>query len=245
MPVTRVGLREARRVPQRHGELKKRLIDEWREEPGPEPRPDIVEETEGDRTVHIYVTWDDWGTLSQEDRSEIIMDAYEEAAGPQKALEVTVAMGLSHREAKRMGITATRQFPTLDRVRPDDFARIVCTLASSRGQRDSDDLKALARDLASYAVTGRPLGDDDAVRVAERVAAAIGYTPIDKAPQDGFGIVLIGAVARAKLKEGSAVSRTELYVLATLSRASRPPIRDGEVAHADALDYLAKRGIKL
>ncbi|WP_165373280.1 hypothetical protein [Sorangium cellulosum] len=55
--------------------------------------------------MHIYVIWDDWGTLGQQERSEIIMDAYEEAQGQQRALGVAVAMGLTRAEGQRMGVS--------------------------------------------------------------------------------------------------------------------------------------------
>ncbi|MGK4004445.1 hypothetical protein WMF31_17555 [Sorangium sp. So ce1036] len=106
MPVQRVSLRGARRAPRHHDELRARLVDEWRNQGTVEPRPDIVEETDDTgATVHIYVIWDDWGALGQQERSAIIMDAYEEAQGQQRALGVAVAMGLTRAEGQRMGVS--------------------------------------------------------------------------------------------------------------------------------------------
>jgi hypothetical protein len=106
MPVAKVSLHGARPVAPRHDELKSRLVAEWLDHGTVEPRPDIREETDArGQTVHIYAIWDDWGALPQQDRSEIIMDAYEEALGQQKALEVSVAMGVTRDEAQRMGIS--------------------------------------------------------------------------------------------------------------------------------------------
>jgi hypothetical protein len=50
------------------------------------------------------VIWSDWGDFNQQERSEIIMDAYEEARGSDLVSLVTVAMGLTPTEAERMGI---------------------------------------------------------------------------------------------------------------------------------------------
>jgi hypothetical protein len=50
------------------------------------------------------VIWDDWGDLSLQERSEIIMNAYIRAKGQQAGLRISVAMGLTSTEAKRMGL---------------------------------------------------------------------------------------------------------------------------------------------
>jgi hypothetical protein len=50
------------------------------------------------------VIWDEWAPLSQQDRSEIIMDAYVRAKGQGDAVRISVAMGLTAAEAARMGI---------------------------------------------------------------------------------------------------------------------------------------------
>jgi len=58
---------------------------------------------------HIYVVWDEWQELTQTERSEIIMDVVDNLAGEDRLPEnspVTVAMGLTAEEAKRMGIKA-------------------------------------------------------------------------------------------------------------------------------------------
>jgi hypothetical protein len=85
--------------------LRQRLIDEWRNPQEQVPAPVIIEEAgTQNRPTRLYVIWDDWTDLDQEERSEIIMDAYETVRGADKALQVTVAMGLTRREADRMKI---------------------------------------------------------------------------------------------------------------------------------------------
>ncbi len=86
-------------------ELLEKLLIEWRATDSRAQQPVILEEREGPgKPVHIYVIWDDWARLSGIERSEIIMDAYEQHYGHDAALDVTVAMGLTPVEADRMGI---------------------------------------------------------------------------------------------------------------------------------------------
>lgn len=85
-------------------DLKKRLIDEWRSVGSQEPRPTIIqEEDEQGIVVHVYVVWDDWGELDQQARSELITEAYWEVHDV-AGLALTVAMGLTSEEARRMGV---------------------------------------------------------------------------------------------------------------------------------------------
>jgi hypothetical protein len=53
--------------------------------------------------VHITVIWDRWNKLSHQERSEIILDAYEKCQGQGSAQSVSVAMGLTQQEADRLG----------------------------------------------------------------------------------------------------------------------------------------------
>lgn len=85
--------------------LRGRLIQEWAE-PSLAPQPVLIEAS-GDRmsgSKHLYIIWDEWLPLTQRERSEIIMDAYEVTHERRDALNITVAMGLTAMEAERMGI---------------------------------------------------------------------------------------------------------------------------------------------
>ena len=85
--------------------LKARLVAEWRDPASAAPQPVILEEGGGpNQPVHVYVIWDDWAGVSQVERSEVIMDAFEEQFGQARAVNVTVAMGLTPDEAGRLGI---------------------------------------------------------------------------------------------------------------------------------------------
>ncbi len=88
-----------------HHDLLRRLTKEWRDPQEGIKEPIIIEESERQQApTHLYVIWNEWSSLSQNDRSEIILDAYEQAKGRNFALNVTVAMGLTSQEAQRMGI---------------------------------------------------------------------------------------------------------------------------------------------
>jgi len=85
-------------------DLKRRLVEEWREVGTQEPRPTIVrEEDDEGHVVHVYVVWNEWGDLNQEERSELITEAYWEVFDV-AGLALTVAMGVTPAEAKRMNL---------------------------------------------------------------------------------------------------------------------------------------------
>jgi hypothetical protein len=92
----------------RADDLLRRLVQEWKQPRDDASEPVIVYEGgTPDRPTHLYVVWSDWGDLNQQERSEIIMEAYEQAKGADAGLHVTVAMGLTPEEAKRMNIDWT------------------------------------------------------------------------------------------------------------------------------------------
>ena len=86
-------------------ELRDKLVAEWNAPNSASLQPVILEESgRANQPLRVYVVWDDWKDLEGVERSEIIMDAYEARYGKDKAVNVTVAMGLTPIEADRMGI---------------------------------------------------------------------------------------------------------------------------------------------
>lgn len=80
------------------------LMGEW-SNPSENGQPLIIIEGQDGEPRHIYVIWDEWGELSQVDRSEVIMDVVDHLAGEAVINDpVTVAMGLTSEEARRFGI---------------------------------------------------------------------------------------------------------------------------------------------
>jgi len=85
-------------------ELTRRLHEEWNR-PKSDGQPLIVILNKKPDPHHIYVIWDEWGDLSQQQRSEIILDVVENLAGESRLTwPVSVALGLTSEEAERMGI---------------------------------------------------------------------------------------------------------------------------------------------
>lgn len=92
--------------PESATELTRLLHNEW-VKPKKNGQPLIVIEGRADEPIHVYVIWDRWEPFNQTERSEIIMDVVENLTGSNRLPEaspVTVAMGLTNEEARRMGI---------------------------------------------------------------------------------------------------------------------------------------------
>lgn len=96
----------ARALPPRAQELEEHLVHELTTpSDDPSAQPVIIAEPPGQGPItRLFVIWDEWAPLAQQDRSEIIMDAYVRAKGQPEAVKISVAMGLTAAEAARMGI---------------------------------------------------------------------------------------------------------------------------------------------
>lgn len=74
----------------------------------PDGSPDapliIEEQIRRSNRIHVTVLWDEWAAVSPEDRSRIILDAYERVRGAEAILTLTAALGLTHAEAKKLGV---------------------------------------------------------------------------------------------------------------------------------------------
>jgi hypothetical protein len=80
------------------------LAAEWIK-PSRSDEPLILEERGRDKKIeHVYVVWSKWHQVDRVERSEIIMDAAEKKLAPDEALNITIAMGLTPDEARRMGL---------------------------------------------------------------------------------------------------------------------------------------------
>ena len=67
--------------------------------------PLIIEEDApySDR-IHVTVIWDRWAYIGPEERGRIIVEAYEQVRGPGTFLTLTSALGLTHVDAKKLGV---------------------------------------------------------------------------------------------------------------------------------------------
>lgn len=206
----------------------------------PDDRPEILLDEAGGERIGGAVISTRFERMTPSERQDLIWARLDEALSPYDRTLISFLLTETPNEYE-----AVRQFPSLDTVDADRFARAVKQRLGERD--DAEELEQLARALAEYAKTSEGMSAAQAKTAAERVADAIGYAPLGRAPEDGFGIVLIGARGRAKLAEGEPVTAAELHVLATLVHGRRAPISGnarGEVAHDDALRYLSSRGIR-
>lgn len=80
------------------------LIKEMRHPSEQSGEPVIIVEERSSHVVELYVVWSEWIGLSMEERSEIIMDAYEAVYGLDRSRWVTMAMGVTPEEAPRYNI---------------------------------------------------------------------------------------------------------------------------------------------
>jgi hypothetical protein len=88
----------------RHDRFMRRLVEELTS-PGTGLQPMILEErVRGTGSRHIHVIWDDWKGLSDEQRAEIVIDAYTQAEGEEAVSDITIAEGLTTEEALVLGL---------------------------------------------------------------------------------------------------------------------------------------------
>ncbi len=88
---------------QGHEKLVKKLAEELTH-PQDVLQPLILEEeipSTGSR--HVHVIWDAWGAIPDEERSDVIVEAYTRAEGEEFAEQVTLASGLTPPEAQALG----------------------------------------------------------------------------------------------------------------------------------------------
>src|SRR5437763_15158350 len=96
----------------RHDSFVKKLVQEFAAA-STNLQPLILEErirATGSR--HVRVIWDRWKDIPDEQRAAIILDAYTEAEGPEAAEEITIADGMTPREALALGLLPYKIVPT-------------------------------------------------------------------------------------------------------------------------------------
>ncbi len=80
-----------------------RLADEWNSD-REYGQPVIYEEPLPGNRLHVTVVWDDWDRLPPEERTEIIVQAYEKVQGPGAGDRIALASGLTVPEAHAAGM---------------------------------------------------------------------------------------------------------------------------------------------
>ncbi|MCU0654312.1 MAG: hypothetical protein MUF64_03170 [Polyangiaceae bacterium] len=84
----------------------RQLLVEELKNPKPSGEPVIFLEGDGVRSgYHLFVVWNEWANLHQRQRSELILDAFDQVQGREESLKVTLAMGLTRSEALQAGLS--------------------------------------------------------------------------------------------------------------------------------------------
>jgi hypothetical protein len=63
-----------------------------------------VEPVRGTAKRRVTVVWEKWVDVPIEDRGRVIVEAFERAQGAETALAISLALGLTPEDAKKMGI---------------------------------------------------------------------------------------------------------------------------------------------
>lgn len=101
--------------PPEHDKLVRRLVQELRA-PGDDSLPLILEQSiEATGSRHVHVIWDRWKDLSEEQRSDVVWEAYTQAEGAKAAEEITIATGATPAEAVVLGLLPFKLVPARKR----------------------------------------------------------------------------------------------------------------------------------
>ncbi|MCB9663819.1 MAG: hypothetical protein H6732_06885 [Alphaproteobacteria bacterium] len=102
MPVVRKSLRSAH---PHHDDLVEELCRHLRGVGDLPPLPRIVEDQDAlSSHKRVYVLWPAWDSVVDGERAVIILEAYERALGTPEMLSVSVAVGVTPREADAQGL---------------------------------------------------------------------------------------------------------------------------------------------
>lgn len=66
--------------------------------------PDIVEEALPQNRKYVTVIWQEFASVEASKRGKVILDAYNEAQGPEAMLSISAALGVTPEEAIRLGL---------------------------------------------------------------------------------------------------------------------------------------------
>jgi hypothetical protein len=95
----------------KHEKLVKKLVQEF-SATSPNLQPLILEERiTATQSRHVRVIWDAWKDLRDEQRSDVIVEAYQQAEGEEAAGQITIAEGVTVPEALALGLLPFKVVP--------------------------------------------------------------------------------------------------------------------------------------
>ena len=88
-----------------HRTLVDELSLEWKTSQSQSGEPLIlVERDQKGRPARVHVVWSKWQSIDRGERSEIIVEAAENALSQDDAMNISIAMGMTPDEAKAWGV---------------------------------------------------------------------------------------------------------------------------------------------
>ena len=88
---------------ERHAKLVQELVKELRQPSGKNMPYILEEEVPATGVRNVTVIWDRWKGVSEEDRSDVILAAYETAEGKEYATSIAIPTGVTPTEALALG----------------------------------------------------------------------------------------------------------------------------------------------
>ena len=64
----------------------------------------VIEEQRYTNTIQVTVVWDRWAGIDLEDRGRVIVEAFRQARGEDEAGRISIAMGVTADEARKIGM---------------------------------------------------------------------------------------------------------------------------------------------
>jgi hypothetical protein len=103
----------------------------------------LEQEKDRSRAVHVTVVWDEWQPCPPEQRSDLILEAYEQAVGKEYRDRILLANGLTIPHASKLGLLPYEILPVLDRSDPDYVDELHQAMIAEGASRLGDPLTPL------------------------------------------------------------------------------------------------------
>ncbi len=104
MPIRRINAKQSEKFPEILHALEQEIKSNVEATTASPESPYIVEEPANrGRNLHVLVIWNQWKDVPKQERSRLILDAYEAVKGEEEMLKILFALGLTWDEAEKTG----------------------------------------------------------------------------------------------------------------------------------------------